>query len=85
MLISCTNKLRFLDGCIAIGVIHLIVLLFPTRFDFFFGFDDHAFNYLSYDSVIALHRVILESVEDRINIVESGLRVLALLLGVCDL
>ena len=29
--------------------------------------------------------MILESVEDRINIVESGLRVLAFLFGVCDL
>ena len=55
------------------------------HFVFFFGFDDHAFDYLSDDSVIVLHRVILESAEDRINIVESELRVLALLLDVYDL
>ena len=39
--------------------------------DLFFGFDDHALDYLSNDLVIVFHRVVLESVENGVNFVES--------------
>ena len=46
---------------------------------FFFGFYYHTLEYLPYKPVIVFHWMILHTVEDRINLAQPGLRILAFL------
>ena len=64
--------------------LHHFETAYKNHRDLFLGIYRYAFEQLSYDLLIILHRSVLQSVQDGVYIVESGLGLLSLELTISD-
>ena len=64
--------------------LHHFETAYKNHRDLFLGIYRYAFEQLSYDLLIILHRSVLQSVQDGVYIVESGLGLLSLELAISD-